>query len=128
MVTKSAALRGQGETPMFLTRARGGFGLRWLVGALTLLPNVSFAAQQAVLRPPASGGGILRSGGVQSLDQAPVPRPPNLGDFVKNEAVAAQLGKALFWDQQVGGDGRTACASCHFATGVDSRVINTMNP
>ncbi len=64
----------------------------------------------------------------ESLDQVPVPRPPNLADFVKNEAAAIQLGKALLWDQQVGSDGRTACASCHHSAGIDSRFINTVNP
>ena len=38
------------------------------------------------------------------------------------------LGKALFWDLQTGGDGRTACATCHFHAGVDGRVLNTVNP
>ena len=37
------------------------------------------------------------------------------------------LGKALFWDQQVGSDGQ-ACASCHFQAGVDPRSINVLNP
>jgi cytochrome c peroxidase len=77
---------------------------------------------------PQGQGGVLKSHGTQSLDQVPVPRPPNLASFVKNEAVAVQLGKALLWDQQVGSDGRTACATCHHAAGADSRVINTMNP
>ena len=34
------------------------------------------------------------------------------------------LGKALFWDTQVGSDGQTACASCHFHAGADHRVTN----
>src|SRR5258705_5217578 len=34
------------------------------------------------------------------------------------------LGKALFWDVQVGSDGRTACATCHFHAGADHRVTN----
>jgi cytochrome c peroxidase len=62
------------------------------------------------------------------LDQAPIPRPSNLAAFVKNEAVAIQLGKALFWDEQLGSDGRTACASCHYHAGVDPRVRNTVHP
>jgi cytochrome c peroxidase len=37
------------------------------------------------------------------------------------------LGKALFWDQQVGSDGQ-ACASCHFQAGADIRSKNVMNP
>lgn len=37
------------------------------------------------------------------------------------------LGKALFWDQQVGSDGQ-ACASCHFQAGADNRFTNVRNP
>src|SRR5258705_3249775 len=36
------------------------------------------------------------------------------------------LGKALFWDVQVGSDGRTACATCHFHAGADHRARNQM--
>jgi cytochrome c peroxidase len=52
-----------------------------------------------------------------SLKTVAVPEPPNLGEFVRDRTAAIQLGKALFWDMQVGSDGRTACASCHFAAG-----------
>jgi cytochrome c peroxidase len=62
------------------------------------------------------------------LSELRVPRPSNLRDFVRNEQVAIALGKALFWDAQVGGDGMTACASCHFSAGTDARVVNTLNP
>jgi cytochrome c peroxidase len=41
---------------------------------------------------------------------------------------AAALGKALFWDMQVGSDGVQACASCHFVAGVDDRTKNQVNP
>jgi cytochrome c peroxidase len=81
-------------------------------------------AQQTATNPR---GGVMRAS-APSLDQVPVPRPSNLGSFVKDELAAIQLGKALLWDQQVGSDGRTACATCHHAAGVDSRRINTMNP
>src|SRR5262245_22395755 len=40
-----------------------------------------------------------------------VPTPPNLNDFVRDPAMARALGKALFWDMQVGSDGVQACAS-----------------
>jgi hypothetical protein len=39
-----------------------------------------------------------------------------------------RLGKALFWDMQVGGDGIRACASCHYHAGADNRKINQMSP
>jgi cytochrome c peroxidase len=63
-----------------------------------------------------------------SLKSVPVPMPSNLADFVKDKAAAIALGKALFWDAQVGGDGRQACASCHFQAGADVRSNNQLNP
>ncbi|WP_198551618.1 cytochrome c peroxidase [Moritella sp. Urea-trap-13] len=39
-----------------------------------------------------------------------------------------QMGKAAFYDMQVGGDGITSCASCHFTAGADNRNINQMSP
>ena len=67
-------------------------------------------------------------GGAEPLSSIPVPRPANLRDFVKNDQAAVVLGKALFWDSQVGGDGVQACATCHFSSGGDPRTLNTTNP
>ncbi len=47
--------------------------------------------------------------------------------IVINKDKAIALGKALFWDMNVGSDGM-ACASCHFHAGVDRRVKNQLNP
>ena len=58
---------------------------------------------------------------LRSLKAVPVPTPPNLSQYVRDEAALSTLGKALFWDMQVGSDGRTACASCHFHAGADHR-------
>jgi cytochrome c peroxidase len=63
-----------------------------------------------------------------SLDQVPVPEPKNLSAFVKDRVEAVRLGKALFWDMQLGSDGLTACASCHFHAGTDNRTRNTLSP
>lgn len=63
-----------------------------------------------------------------SLKAIPVPEPPAIWRFIRNDTIAIQLGKALFWDMQVGSDGMTACATCHFHAGVDSRTRNTLNP
>jgi cytochrome c peroxidase len=63
-----------------------------------------------------------------SLKTVPVPGPTNLGDFVKDQTAAIALGKALFWEMQVGSDGVTACASCHFNAGADSRSKNQQSP
>jgi cytochrome c peroxidase len=54
--------------------------------------------------------------------------PTNLETYVKDRQKAIALGKALFWDMQVGSDGIQACASCHFNAGADSRSINQANP
>ncbi|MGV2333354.1 MAG UNVERIFIED_CONTAM: hypothetical protein LVR18_04235 [Planctomycetaceae bacterium] len=62
------------------------------------------------------------------LNSVPVPTPQNLADFVQDHEKAIALGKALFWDMQVGGDGRTACASCHWHAGADVRTTNMLNP
>jgi cytochrome c peroxidase len=63
-----------------------------------------------------------------SLKTVPVPKPAALMSFVKDKNAAIYLGKALFWDMQVGSDGVQACASCHFHAGADSRTKNTVNP
>jgi cytochrome c peroxidase len=60
------------------------------------------------------------------LHTVPVPTPQG-GDIV-DRAAAVRLGKAFFWDMQAGGDGKQACATCHFTAGIDRRRRNTMNP
>jgi cytochrome c peroxidase len=62
------------------------------------------------------------------LSAVKVPEPTNLYEFVSNKQRAIELGKALFWDMQVGSDGVQACASCHFNAGADSRTKNQLSP
>ncbi len=62
------------------------------------------------------------------LNTVRVPLPDQLDKFVKDRTAAIRLGKALFWDMQVGSDGRTACATCHNNAGVDQRTVNILNP
>jgi cytochrome c peroxidase len=71
---------------------------------------------------------VVPSNAPKSLKTVAVPKPPNLSEFVRDEAAAIRLGKALFWDMQVGSDGKTACASCHFHAGADARTKNQVNP
>jgi len=65
------------------------------------------------------------------LQKVPIPPVPGLLDgpdpIVINKDMAIALGKALFWDVNVGSDGM-ACASCHFHAGADNRVTNQINP
>lgn len=64
--------------------------------------------------------------------------PINEEDFFRGDSykptlpfgrdAAEVLGKALFWDMQVGSDGVQACGSCHFVNGADNRTVNQINP
>ncbi len=40
---------------------------------------------------------------------------------VADQQALVALGKAWFWEQRVGSDGQTACASCHYRAGSDAR-------
>ena len=83
------------------------------------------------------GGGGAQGGGNQgierklaSLKTVPVPGPTaaEINDLIRNKPAAIALGKALFWDMQSGSDGFTACATCHFNAGADSRSMNQIDP
>src|ERR1051325_1371563 len=73
-----------------------------------------------------SGGSGSGGGGLRPLSGEAVPQPS--GGHIVDQAAAVRLGKALFWDVQGGGDGQTACASCHYLAGADDRQVNTLNP
>jgi cytochrome c peroxidase len=77
-------------------------------------------------------GVFLGAGGataqVLPLSSVQVPKPSTLADFIRDEKAAILLGKALFWDMQVGSDGVQACASCHFRAGADPRKKNQISP
>jgi hypothetical protein len=81
-----------------------------------------------VLNPPSTSDltnlpGDLR--GVSVLG----PSDQDLAEYVKDKQMAIALGKALFWEMQVGSDGVTACASCHFSSGMaDTRSKNQLSP
>lgn len=66
-----------------------------------------------------------------SLKHLPIPETPGLLDgkdpIVVDKNIAIALGKALFWDINVGSDGM-ACASCHFHAGADRRIKNQLSP
>lgn len=84
------------------------------------------AAAQEIPRVPNPPANLANLPG--DLRAVAVPGPSNIDDFVKDRAAAIRLGKALFWDMQVGSDDRTACASCHFRAGADPRSKNQLNP
>jgi len=94
-------------------QAKAALGI--LAMLAVLLPAASARAQQNLSAPP-------------SLKTLTIPQPKALMSYVKDKAAAVELGKALFWDMQVGSDGVQACATCHFHAGADTRSKNTVNP
>lgn len=100
-----------------------------LMAGMVTAGQVAAAPQITKITTPAQA----RLHGLESLrlvvqQDGGVPLPDNLDDFVKDRLAAIQLGKALFWDMQVGSDGVLACASCHFHAGTDNRALNALNP
>lgn len=65
-----------------------------------------------------------------SLKTVPIPGPTaaELNDVVLDKNAAIALGKAFFWEMNFGSDGQTACASCHFGAGADTRTMNEVDP
>ena len=95
-----------------MATSRARWTALFVLGWLTVILVTDVAAQ--VVPPP--------------LSSLPVPKPPNIAEFIKDEQAARVLGKALFWDMQVGSDGVQACATCHFRGGADPRRKNQVSP
>jgi len=93
----------------------GAFALAPGVGGPPFVPLTSLATvPNPVLPPdPASGAPTIRD---------------DLVDYVVDVTSAIQLGKALFWDMQVGSDNKVACATCHVQAGADPRIRNQLHP
>jgi len=115
---------------------------RELFPGLPLLPPLdvhpltvnTFTAQPLLLDSPPYGISFdIPATGSFPFNAGPVPNRPmdvplNETDFIVDRVAAVRLGKALFWDMQVGSDGVQACASCHFHAGADNRTKNALNP
>ncbi|MBI4910731.1 MAG: cytochrome C peroxidase [Acidobacteria bacterium] len=70
---------------------------------------------------------LAQLGGLRSLRSVSLPQPTELDKYVRDTKTLAVLGKALFWDVQIGSDGLTACATCHFHAGADHRLQNQLS-
>src|SRR6476619_577974 len=113
-------------------RPTGRFGGAFLILAALIGLGVIVLAQAPpnttiprVPNPPLSSDLANLPGDLRAVA---VPGPSNLNEFVRDPAMARALGKALFWDMQVGSDGLQACASCHFRAGADPRSKNQLSP
>lgn len=91
-----------------------GLGLAAAAAAMLLLAPPALAQVTPPDLPEIDLDGVLK-GAKDSPERA------------EAEKWALVLGKALFWDEQVGSDGQ-ACASCHFQAGADVRVKNGLSP
>ncbi len=83
--------------------------------SLTLLVSAVAALAQRAPQP------------IPPLKRVEVPKPTNLSTYVRDQNTLIALGKALFWDLQVGSDGKVACATCHFHAGADHRLNNQLS-
>jgi cytochrome c peroxidase len=88
--------------------------------------SLSSAALGMLMSEPVLAHGSINA---QRLTGLSVPVTPGLtggkSPIVVDQEAAIQLGKALFWDANVGSDG-VACASCHFHAGADIRTRNQL--
>ena len=96
-----------------------------IAGTVTLADGPSDVTIPRVPNPQPSTDLLNLPGDLRAV---PVPTPSGLNDIVRDPAMARALGKALFWDMQVGSDGVQACASCHFRAGADPRSKNQLSP
>ena len=79
-----------------------------IVSAIVMAQAPSDGTIARVPNPPLSSDLTNLPGDLRAVS---VPGPANLDEFVKDPAMARALGKALFWDMQVGSDGIQACAT-----------------
>lgn len=92
-------------------------------------PDVGRTNAALVAKPAADDVELARRApGFGSLARATLPMPSNLGELVADRAAAIRLGKAFYWDMQVGSDGLIACATCHYHAGADVRTKNQIRP
>lgn len=114
---------------------RPSTGAASVLPLLLLLPSLLASPQGGGGRQPLAGAGgphgprpAGSSALAAPLGTVSVPLPSNLDEFVADFDAAVRLGKALFWDVQTGSDGKTACASCHYNAGADTRIKNQVDP
>jgi cytochrome c peroxidase len=112
----------RGKTQRLIRMMAVATAIVW-AGAVTLPGGTSDIVIPRVPNPPANLKDLPGD-----LAAIAVPMPPNVSEFIRDDEAARVLGKALFWDMQVGSDGVQACATCHFRAGADPRSRNQVSP
>ena len=104
-----------------------GLGIVSILCSSTIYALTGDGTIPRVLNPPATSDLTNLPGDLRGV---PVPGPSDqdLAEYVKDKQAAIALGKAFFWDMQIGSDGVQACASCHFRAGADPRSKNQLSP
>lgn len=100
------------------------------VGGSPGSPNFLYnSAAQLAARAAAAGEPVTSAAAfVSPSSENDYVRGTTLAQKTTARAAAMALGKALFWDMQVGSDGVQSCGTCHFAAGIDTRTKNQLNP
>ena len=120
-------------TPIGVRGANGVGGLRKPSLRIQLDTGNGMTVNGTAANPDFIAGG----NNLLPQDATDIQVPSNENDYIKGVGLAAKqvgrleamaLGKALFWDMQVGSDGVQSCGSCHFHAGADNRTKNQMNP
>jgi len=91
-------------------------------------PNGALRGVVLRLRKPSIGQNYTVNSDAALAGRPQALAPSNPNDYIRDRQMAAVLGKALFWDMQLGSDAVQACASCHFSAGADNRLRDQLNP
>lgn len=91
--------------------AASPLAMKFVLTAATLSASTPAAREQSTAPAPwtAAERAMLRSLSLSSL--GPLPRDPS--NRVADDSRAAALGRALFFDTRLSGNGKVACATCH---------------
>ncbi len=98
------------------------FGVGFSFAAI--LPTAADAQTATTVLPNFMPRPIGPLTGIRPLD----PPASAYNAIVQDPAALVVLGKALFWDMQLGNGNHQACASCHFHSGADARTVNQLDP
>ena len=125
----SVAQDSVGGAPLGMTMGKPMYSAtgELVVPLLGVKPNARINGVDAVPAVRAVLGRFDLIPKLQALKTVEIPPVPDLNAFIMDKASAIALGKALFWESNVGSDGN-ACASCHFAAGADNRMKNQLSP